>query len=90
MVPVFYWCRLCNYEFPLELGKYGCPSCCADDGPAVLVEVDISGRYSSPRFVAPGTRSQRIQPVCRNRPTALRTVTNSMKPAKPAKCSNET
>ena len=46
MMPVScngYWYRSCGYEFPVELGKYGCPSCCADEGPAVLVEPDITG-----------------------------------------------
>lgn len=32
----FYLCP-CGYSFELFLGKYGCPNCCGDDGPAVMV-----------------------------------------------------
>lgn len=28
-----YLCR-CGFRFPQELGKYGCPNCCGDNGPA--------------------------------------------------------
>ena len=28
----------CGYEFPEELGAFGCPNCEGDEGPAVLQE----------------------------------------------------
>jgi len=24
-------CEFCGYEFPVELGRYGCPNCCGED-----------------------------------------------------------
>ena len=34
--PGRYGCR-CGHRFPVDLGKYGCPNCCGDSGPAKIV-----------------------------------------------------
>ena len=35
----------CGATFPLDLGKYGCPNCCGESGPAIVNET----RAKSPK-----------------------------------------
>lgn len=37
VVESFYRCN-CGYEYKLKLGKYGCPNCCGEGGPARVIE----------------------------------------------------